>query len=62
MPRSSRTPIADVAKSVDARDLKSLDFGHTGSTPVVRTKGCARAAQKRGVTRENSPPSGKKQG
>jgi hypothetical protein len=30
--------IADVAKQVDARDLKSLDFGHTGSTPVVRTK------------------------
>ena len=28
---------ADVAKLVDARDLKSLDFGHTGSTPVVRT-------------------------
>jgi hypothetical protein len=34
-----------VAKLVDARDLKSLDFGHTGSTPVVRTKGCARPAQ-----------------
>lgn len=28
---------ADVAKLVDARDLKSLDFGHTGSSPVVRT-------------------------
>ena len=27
-----------MAKLVDARDLKSLDFGHTGSTPVVRTK------------------------
>jgi hypothetical protein len=28
---------ANVAKLVDARDLKSLDFGHTGSIPVVRT-------------------------
>ena len=29
--------LADVAKLVDARDLKSLDLGHTGSIPVVRT-------------------------
>jgi hypothetical protein len=29
---------ADVAKLVDARDLKSLGLGCTGSTPVVRTK------------------------
>ena len=28
---------ADVAKLVDARDLKSLGLGCTGSTPVVRT-------------------------
>ncbi|VTZ51756.1 hypothetical protein MPC4_50064 [Methylocella tundrae] len=26
-----------MAKLVDARDLKSLDLGHTGSIPVVRT-------------------------
>gem|GEM_PF-5559815 len=30
-----------MAKQVDARDLKSLGFGHTGSTPVVRTILCA---------------------
>src|ERR1700730_9309644 len=47
---------ADVAKLVDARDLKSLDFGHTGSTPVVRTKDGAKA---RGA--EFPPPSRKKQ-
>ncbi len=34
----SAKALADVAKQVDARDLKSLDFGHTGSTPVVRTR------------------------
>jgi hypothetical protein len=31
------TASADVAKLVDARDLKSLDFGHAGSSPAVRT-------------------------
>ncbi len=31
------SPGADVAKLVDARDLKSLDLGHAGSTPAVRT-------------------------
>lgn len=36
-PEARQGPIADVAKLVDARDLKSLDFGHTGSIPVVRT-------------------------
>jgi phosphatidylglycerophosphate synthase len=30
---------ARVAKQVDARDLKSLDFGRTGSSPVPGTKG-----------------------
>jgi hypothetical protein len=29
---------ADVAKLVDARDLKSLGLGHAGSIPAVRTK------------------------
>jgi hypothetical protein len=35
-------------ETVDARDLKSLDFGHTGSTPVVRTKayGCSSGCNK----------------
>ena len=28
---------AGVAELVDARDLKSLDLGHTGSSPVART-------------------------
>ena len=28
---------ADVAKLVDARDLKSLGLGHAGSIPAVRT-------------------------
>ena len=27
-----------MAKLVDARDLKSLDFGHAGSTPAPGTK------------------------
>lgn len=29
---------ADVAKLVDARDLKSLGLGHAGSIPAVRTR------------------------
>ncbi len=28
---------AQVAKLVDARDLKSLDFGHAGSSPALGT-------------------------
>jgi hypothetical protein len=36
--RYRRSRYADVAELVDARDLKSLDFGHTGSIPVVRTR------------------------
>ena len=36
--RSWQNPaIAGVAKLVDARDLKSLDFGHAGSIPAART-------------------------
>jgi alkylated DNA repair protein (DNA oxidative demethylase) len=31
-----------VAKLVDARDLKSLDFGHAGSSPAARTNRVAR--------------------
>ena len=34
-------PSASVAKLVDARDLKSLDFGHAGSTPAARTSPCS---------------------
>lgn len=33
-----KTRHADVAKLVDARDLKSLDFGLAGSIPAVRTR------------------------
>ena len=32
--------VADVAKRVDARDLKSLAARHAGSTPAVRTTPC----------------------
>lgn len=34
---SALTTPARVAKLVDARDLKSLDFGHAGSSPAPGT-------------------------
>ncbi len=55
-----RTWHADVAKLVDARDLKSLGLGHAGSIPAVRT--IVTAAAPAGTTRRpfsstNSPAS-----
>ena len=38
-----RTRLADVAKPVDATDLKSVSFGSAGSTPAVRTRRLVRA-------------------
>ncbi|MDB5459279.1 MAG: hypothetical protein JWO72_1020 [Caulobacteraceae bacterium] len=45
--KESGQDVGRVAKLVDARDLKSLDFGHVGSIPTAPTTTPARARQPR---------------